>query len=51
MKPFLLRLDDDKHKEIKVYCAEKGESMQDFIMAAIDNRAQLKITTPERKAI
>lgn len=50
-KPFLLRLPDELHKELKLYCVEKGISMQDFIMSAVDDRAQQKVFTPERKAV
>lgn len=50
-KPFLLRMEPDIHKALKVYCAEKGESMQDFIMKAIEKQAAQKIFTPERTAV
>ena len=50
-KPFLLRLPDELHKELKLYCVEKGISMQDFIMSAVDDKAQQKVLTPERKAV
>jgi predicted HicB family RNase H-like nuclease len=50
-KPFLVRLPDGLHKELKIYCVEKGISMQDFIMDAIDDKAKQKVFTPERKAV
>lgn len=50
-KPFLLRLEPDMHKALKVYCAEKGESMQDFILKAIQDKAKQKVFTPERSAV
>jgi len=50
-KPFLLRLPDDLHKELKLYCVEKGISMQDFIMKAVDEQASKKVFTPERTAV
>lgn len=50
-KPFLLRLPDDMHKELKLYCVEKGISMQDFIMNAVDEKAKQKVYSPERMAV
>jgi predicted HicB family RNase H-like nuclease len=50
-KSFLLRLPDDLHKELKLYCVEKGVSMQDFIMRAVDEQANKKVFTPERTAV
>lgn len=50
-KPFLLRLEPDMHKALKIYCAEKGQSMQDFIMKAIEDKAAQKVFTPERTAV
>lgn len=50
-KPFLLRMPTDLHKELKLYCVEKGISMQDFIMKAIEEQANRKVNTPERKAV
>ena len=50
-KQFLLRLPDDLHKELKLYCVEKGISMQDFIMSAVDERANQRVFTPERTAV
>lgn len=51
IKSFPLRLSEDMHKELKLYCVEKGISMQDFIMRAIEEKAKEKIFTPERKAV
>lgn len=51
LKPFLLRLPDDLHKELKLYCVEKGISMQDFIMSAVGEKAEQKVFTPERRAV
>jgi predicted HicB family RNase H-like nuclease len=50
-KPFLLRLPDDLHKELKLYCVEKGISMQDFIMKAVDEQANKKVFSQERTAV
>jgi predicted HicB family RNase H-like nuclease len=30
-----LRLDETEHKELKMFCVEKGISMQEFIVQAI----------------
>lgn len=51
IKSFPLRLSEDLHKELKLYCVEKGISMQDFILRAIEEKADQKIFTPERKAV
>ena len=50
-KTFLLRLPEDLHKELKLFCVEKGISMQDFIMKAIDEQVNDTVLTPERKAV
>lgn len=39
-KKFLLRLDESEHKELKVFCVEKGVSMQDFMLQAIREKKQ-----------
>lgn len=38
MKPksFQLRFDEAEHKRLKVFCAEHGMSMQEFITKAVD---------------
>lgn len=51
IKSFPLRLSEDLHKELKLYCVEKGISMQDFILKAIEEQATKKVFTPERKAV
>lgn len=51
LKSFPLRLTEDLHKELKLYCVEKGISMQDFILRAIEEKAEQKIFTPERTAV
>lgn len=51
VKSFPLRLSEEMHKELKLYCVEKGISMQDFIMKAIEERAARKVLTPERTAV
>jgi predicted HicB family RNase H-like nuclease len=50
-KPFLLRMPPDLHKELKLYCVEKGISMQDFIMKAVSEKADKRVYTPEREAV
>ena len=50
-KKFLLRLPPDLHKELKLFCVEKGISMQDFIMKAIEEQSRQKVFTPERTAV
>lgn len=51
IKSFPLRLPENLHKELKLYCVEKGISMQDFIMKAVEEKADQKVFTPERKAV
>jgi predicted HicB family RNase H-like nuclease len=51
VKSFPLRLSEEMHKELKLYCVEKGISMQDFIMKAIEERAAHRVFTTERKAV
>lgn len=51
IKSFPIRLSEDLHKELKIYCVEKGISMQEFILDAIEKKAQQKIFTPERTAV
>lgn len=50
-KPFLLRLPDDFHLELKLYCVEKGITMQEFIMKATEEKANKIVFTPERRAV
>lgn len=49
-KTFLLRLPEELHKEIKMYCVERGISMQDFIIAAVNDRVEKQINAIERSA-
>jgi predicted HicB family RNase H-like nuclease len=51
LKSYPLRLSEELHKELKLYCVEKGISMQDFILGAIEEKADKKIFTPERTAV
>jgi predicted HicB family RNase H-like nuclease len=51
VKSFPLRLSEELHKELKLYCVEKGISMQEFILKAIEEKASEKVFTPERKAV
>lgn len=39
-KGFQLRLDEDEHKKMKVFCAEHGMSMQEFVSKAIHEYKQ-----------
>lgn len=34
-KGLLVRLDDQEHKQLKIFCVEHGVSMQDFITKAV----------------
>jgi hypothetical protein len=44
MKSFLIRMDDDKHKDLKIWCAEQELSLQEFFMkAAEDYRKKLEV--------
>lgn len=51
MKAYPVRLSEELHKDLKIYCVEKGISMQDFILRAIEEKADQKIYTPERTAV
>ena len=51
MKAYPVRLSEELHKDLKMYCVEKGISMQDFILRAIEEKADQKIYTPERTAV
>jgi len=51
IKSFPLRLPEELHKELKLYCVEKGISMQEFIMKAIEEKANQKVFSPERTAV
>jgi predicted HicB family RNase H-like nuclease len=51
MKPFLLKIPEDLHKELKLYCVEKGITMQDFIMKSIEKQVDKQVLTPERRAV
>jgi predicted HicB family RNase H-like nuclease len=51
VKSFPLRLSEDLHKELKLYCVEKGISMQDFILRAVEEKAHKRVLTPERTAV
>lgn len=51
VKSFPLRLPEEFHKELKIYCVEKGISMQDFIIKAVEEKAEKKVFTPERTAV
>lgn len=51
VKSFPIRLSEDLHKELKLYCVEKGISMQEFILRAIEEQANKKVFTTERKAV
>ncbi|MOA23689.1 hypothetical protein D3C78_1443240 [compost metagenome] len=51
LKSYPLRLSEDLHKELKLYCVEKGISMQDFILGAVEEKVDKKILTPERTAV
>lgn len=51
IKSFPLRLSEDLHKELKLYCVEKGISMQDFILKAIEEKADQYVFTDARKAV
>lgn len=50
-KTFLLRLPEELHKEIKIYCVERGISMKDFIMKAVTDRVEKKILSFDKKAV
>lgn len=43
IKTFPLRLSEEFHKELKLYCVEKGISMQEFILRATEDKADQKI--------
>lgn len=51
VKSFPLRLSEDFHRELKIYCVEKGISMQDFIIKAVEEKANQRVFTPERTAV
>lgn len=36
LKNFPLRLDENFHRQIKVYCAQQGVSMQEFVQRVVE---------------
>lgn len=43
VKHFTLRLETEIHKDLKVYCASKGVSMQDFIANLVKKELYQKV--------
>lgn len=39
-KNFPLRLDEQEHKDLKMFCVEHGISMQEFVVNAIREKKQ-----------
>lgn len=39
-KNFPLRLDEQEHKELKLFCVQHGVSMQEFVINAIREKKQ-----------
>ena len=50
-KSFVIPISDDKHREIKIYCAQEGITMKELFIRAMEKHLDISLSDEEKGEI